>query len=41
MWGAGPYLADAFDLTDTEANAVLCNWIHNYGTLNEIYKWQE
>ena len=41
MWGAGPYLANAFDLTDTEANAVLCNWIHNYETLNEIYKWQE
>ena len=43
MWGAHPYLQSCFpnDLTDREAQEVLCNWIHNYDKLNEMYGWQK
>lgn len=40
MWGANPYIKDAFNLTDEEAKTILCNWIYNYNELNKIYSWR-
>lgn len=41
MWGASPYLkACCPELSESEASEILCNWIHNYSTLNEKYGWQ-
>lgn len=42
MWGAGVYLKECFpkQLTEQQANEVLCNWINNYSQLNEKYGWQ-
>jgi hypothetical protein len=43
MWGASPYLKECYprELSDKEAQEVLCNWIHNYDKLNEKYGWQK
>jgi hypothetical protein len=41
MWGATPYIMEAFHLNDEDAGAVLCNWIHNYAELYKIYNWGE
>lgn len=30
MFGATPYLMDAFDLSEKEAAKVLADWMHNY-----------
>ena len=42
MWGAHPYLKACYPkvLTDRESQQILCNWIHNYDKLNEMYGWQ-
>lgn len=41
MWGAAPYLKACYDkMKEEEACEILCNWIHNYNKLNEIYGWQ-
>lgn len=42
MWGAHPYLRDCYpgELTDRQAQEILCNWIHNYDALNAKYGWQ-
>jgi hypothetical protein len=31
MFGAAPYLQEAFDLTRSEARAILKEWMENYG----------
>jgi hypothetical protein len=31
MFGAAPYLQEAFDLTRTEAREILKEWMENYG----------
>lgn len=36
MFGAGPYLQKAFDLTEKEANKILGDWMDNYN--KEDYK---
>ena len=43
MWGSHPYLRECFpdELSDKEAQEVLCNWIHNYDKLNERFGWQK
>lgn len=30
MFGAGPYLAVAFDLSEKEAKGILIDWMNNY-----------
>ena len=30
MWGAGPYLEDEFDLSQSEAKEVLLSWIKSF-----------
>tara|TARA_R100001230_G_C5560463_1_gene85217 strand:+ start:205 stop:411 length:207 start_codon:yes stop_codon:yes gene_type:complete len=35
MFGASPYLADAFDLDEREARDVLLKWMDNYEDLVE------
>jgi hypothetical protein len=41
MWGAATYLKEFCpELSEKEANDILCNWISNYSTLNEMYNWQ-
>ena len=30
MWGATPYLEQRFDLTETEASAILLEWIKSF-----------
>lgn len=41
MFGSAPYLKEFCpELSRTEANEILCNWIHNYSALNEKYGWR-
>ena len=40
MWGATPYIMDAFHLNYEDAATVLCNWIQNYEELNKKYGWR-
>lgn len=41
MWGASVYLEECYsELSEEESKEILCNWIHNYSTLNEKYGWQ-
>lgn len=41
MWGAATYLKEFCpELSEKDADDILCNWITNYSTLNEIYNWQ-
>ena len=41
MWGASIYLEECYsELSEEESKEILCNWIHNYSTLNEKYGWQ-
>ena len=40
MWGATPYIMEAFHLKYEEAGTVLCNWIENYEELNKKYSWR-
>ena len=41
MFGAAPYLKELCpELSDKESQEILCNWMHNYSTLNERYGWQ-
>lgn len=41
MWGASPYLKEFCpELSETLAQAVLVNWIHNYDKLNAKYGWR-
>ena len=41
MWGAHPYLNACYpDMSDKEAQNILCNWIHNYDELNKKYGWR-
>ena len=43
MWGAHPVLRECYPntLSDREAQDILCNWIHNYDKLNEMYGWRD
>jgi hypothetical protein len=41
MWGASVYLKQFCpELTEKESQEILCNWIENYDTLNEMYGWR-
>ena len=41
MYGAAPYLREVFpELSRMESNEILCNWMENYDTLNEMYGWR-
>jgi hypothetical protein len=41
MWGAAPLLKDLYpELSRTEANEILCNWISNYDALNDAFGWR-
>lgn len=40
MFGAGPYLAQAFKLDEKTANAVLTKWMKNYSELQELRGWE-
>ena len=41
MWGASVYLKECYPgMREEESKEILCNWIHNYNTLNEKYGWQ-
>lgn len=37
MFGAGPYLAEAFDLDLDFAHKVLANWMQNYSAIADRY----
>lgn len=37
MYGAAPYLADAFDLDIATARTVLTDWMKNYKEISEKY----
>jgi hypothetical protein len=42
MWGASPYLKEFCpELSEKDAEGILCNWIHNYRELNKRFGWQE
>ena len=34
MFGAAPYLQEAFDLSKTEARSILAEWMNQYATQN-------
>lgn len=40
MWGASPYLVEAFHISDTLSQAILVNWINNYDKLNKKFNWE-
>lgn len=40
MYGASPYLEDAYDLNREEAITVLSNWMTNYTELCKKYNWR-
>lgn len=41
MWGAAPYLKACYpEMSETESNEILCNWISNYSELNQRFGWQ-
>jgi len=40
MWGAAPYLEQACGITNSLAEEVLVNWIHNYDELAKKYNWR-
>ena len=41
MWGASPYLKACYpNMSEEEAEEILCNWITNYTELNQKYGWQ-
>lgn len=41
MFGAAPYLREVFpELSRTESNEILCNWMENYDALSEMYGWR-
>lgn len=42
MWGANiPLKQVCPELSEKEAKEILCNWISNYNTLAEMYKWKQ
>jgi len=41
MFGATPYLEEAFSMDYAEAGACLVSWIANYDELNERFGWQK
>lgn len=43
MWGASPYLKECYpkELSEKDAQEVLCSWINNYDALNERFGWQK
>ena len=40
MYGATPYLEEAFDISRNKASAVLLEWMQNYEELAEKYGWR-
>lgn len=41
MFGAAPYLREVFpELSRTESNEILCNWMENYNTLSDTFGWR-
>ena len=41
MFGASPYLKEFCpELSQKEANEILCNWIHNYNELAKKYNFR-
>lgn len=42
MWGASVPLKQVCpELSEKDAREILCNWISNYNTLAEMYKWRQ
>jgi hypothetical protein len=42
MWGASVPLKQVCpELSEKDAGEILCNWISNYNTLAEMYKWRQ
>lgn len=41
MWGATPYLVEAFQISHALAKDILTSWIDNYEALSEKYSWQK
>ena len=43
MFGSSPYLYEMYqdELTEREAQEVLCSWISNYDALNDMFGWQK
>ena len=42
MFGAAPYLRELCpELSRTEANEILCNWMTNYNELSKKYGWRD
>ena len=42
MWGASIYLKEFCpELSEKDAEGILCNWIHNYNALAAMYGWRK
>ena len=41
MFGATPYLKEAYKLSYDKAGEILCNWIDNYDELSKMYGWRD
>jgi hypothetical protein len=41
MYGAAPYLAEAFCISKTDARNILNLWMKNYETLMKYYGWTQ
>ena len=40
MWGASPYLAKRYALSQEEAGQILAEWIQNYDELCSRFNWR-